>query len=82
MNGDEEIVNSLRKELEKSLHDYSDRLDKNFIFYTESLRLYSESIQKSIDSNQPYVNETDLMHLHEKVKTETMTQVQCVYFME
>ena len=75
MNGDEEVASSLRKELEKSLHSYSDVLDKNFIFYTESVRSYSDSVQKSMDSSQAYVNEMDLMCLHEKVKNETMSQV-------
>ena len=75
MNGDEEVASSLRKELEKSLHGYSDVLDKNFIFYTESVRSYSDSMQKSMDSIQAYVNETELTRFHEETKNEAMSQV-------
>lgn len=75
MKGDEEVANSLQKELEKSLHNYSPLLDKNFIFYIELLRSYSDSIQESIVSIQFYIDETKLMRLHEKVKNETMSQV-------
>ena len=75
MNGDEVVASNLRKELERSLNSYSHLLDKNFIFYTEALRSYSDSMQKSIDSIQPYVNEMDLMRLHEEAINETMSQV-------
>ena len=80
MNGDEDVASNLQKELEKSLNSYSPLLDKNFIFYIESFRSYSDSVQKAIDSIQSYMDEIELMRLHEKVKNETMSQVRLHVF--
>lgn len=78
--GDDEIFIGIQKQLEQNLNDYSPILDKMFIFYTEFLRSYSDSMQKSIDSAQPYLIETDFMYFHEIAKKDSLKQVRIQLF--
>lgn len=74
--GDDEVTHVFSKELKHEVDRYSHVLDKMFIIYSECLRFYCDSMQRSMESMQSFAIKADFMRLHEKAKNESMTQVQ------
>lgn len=75
--GDDSITSGVRQKLEQDLNYLRALMTKMLTFNEESLNLYENSMQNSIDEVKTYFNETDLIQMHQKTKDAFVIQV-CV----
>lgn len=47
----------------------------NYIVFTDSINMYVNSMQGSLDETESYLSSEKLLEIHEKAKTESSNQV-------
>lgn len=73
--GDEEISKGHREKFERLIDDYIHDLNTTFILYKECLDLYENVMNKSMEEDMLYFNETDLIEYHTDAKNESLAKV-------
>lgn len=73
--GDDLISNLALQRLERDLGDLESLVNKMLTFVGDSLNSYMNSMQKSIDQVTTYLNDTDLMKLHQTTKNASVAEV-------
>lgn len=73
--GDDDISRDFRQKLDRDVENFHFALNSTLNFYNESLNLYSDSMQKSLDEHETFFKSTQLMELNEETKKIAVSQV-------
>lgn len=73
--GDVEITTPFRERLVQYLDNLQLTLVKTLESYLDSLKYYSDTLEKSIEEAASYLSEGDFIKLHQNTKKEAQSQV-------
>lgn len=72
--GDDRISNVEREKFERWIDNYVHELNETFILYKDCVDLYENSMNKSMEEDMMYFNETDLIEYHVDAKNESLSK--------
>lgn len=78
--GDDRISNVQRAKFERWIDDFVHELNETFILYKDCVDLYENSMNKSMEEDMMYFNETDLIEFHMDAKNESLSKVRTSFF--
>lgn len=73
--GDAEITTPFRDRLVQYLDNLQSTLVKTLESYLDSLKYYSDTLEKSIEEAASYLSQGDFIKLHQNTKKEAQSQV-------
>lgn len=73
--GDDDISRDFRQKLDRDIENFHFALNSTLNFYNESLNLYSDSMQESLDEHETFFQSTQLMEIHQKTMKNSISQV-------
>lgn len=80
--GDDRISNVEREKFERWIDNYVHELNETFILYKDCVDLYENSMNKSMEEDMMYFNETDLIEYHVDAKNESLSKVSFFVFLQ
>lgn len=73
--GNDEISNSFREKLGQGLDEVQMKIDRMLNFFRDSLNIYSNLMQNSLNNVYSYADEKALIKMHQNAKNEAIAQV-------
>lgn len=73
--GDDQISNGQREKFEQWIDNFMQDLNETLILYNNCMDLYDNVMNKSIEEDMLYFNETDLIEYHLEAKNESLSKV-------